>query len=409
MPANPANRPGLPVAAGAAPLLLAVLLMLAVTASIAPGSSTAAVVEQTLTDSPAEVKSSWTRADRLAAKPLDQPDPAKSAFDLPRFPGATTSAATGDFTPADASRLPERLHGKVFFRVGANRYSCSGTLVSSATGQTIFTAGHCVYDYEIRQFVTDFIFVPGYDSGNAPFGEYPATALATTQGWANRGDLSYDIGIASLAGTPTKDLGGSEKVAFNRSTKNRSYKIYGYPADPQPLYDGEKLIGCKSEAAGRDVGSPRPIVAYPCNMSHGASGGSWMSGGYLSAVFSYIHCDSSAATCGYAFASYFSNAAKSLYTSDTAGGSVKPTVKVRYRPPAVVKKRSVLFKFAGTGSTPLTYRCKFDRRKYVDCGNRVKISRLTNGRHRLKVRSIDQTGRLSSRVITRKFRVSVKS
>jgi len=389
--------------------LLAAALLLVAAAAIAPGSSAGAVVEHEVKASPGQVESSWTRADFQAARPPQLPVPTENTFDVPQFPDASVSAATGDFIPPDSSKLPERLHGKVFFRIGSNRYACSGTLVSSAKGNSVYTAGHCVYDADTKQFVTEFIFVPGYNQGAEPFGEYAATSLATTQGWANRGDLSYDIGVASLDGTPAADLGGSEKVAFNQSTAGRDYTIYGYPADPQPLYDGEQLIGCRSESTGRDTGSPPTIVAYPCNMSHGASGGSWMSGGYLNAVFSYIYCDDSPKTCGYVFASYFSNAAKALYTSDTVGGSVEPTVKVKYSPPKIVRKRKVIVKLGGSGSTPLTYRCKFDTQSYVDCGARVTISRLTPGKHKLKVRSIDQTDRLSPGTKTVKFRVSLKS
>ena len=82
-----------------------------------------------------------------------------------------------------------------------------------------------------------------------------------------------------------------------------------------------------------------------------------------------------------------------------------PMPAVTHSPPAVVRKRKVVFRLAGSGSTPLTYRCKFDQQPAVACGARVTISRLTVGSHRLKVRSIDQTGRLSPKMITRKFKV----
>jgi hypothetical protein len=108
--------------------------------------------------------------------------------------------------------------------------------------------------------------------------------------------------------------------------------------------------------------------------------------------------------CGFTFGPYFSNQAKALYTYPAVGGSVKPTVRFVSGPGKRVKARSVKFRVRGSGSTPLSYRCKLDRQRSVNCGPSIRVTRLSRGKHVLKVVARDQTNK-QSRTIARTFRV----
>lgn len=385
-------------------LSLGLLVLLGAGFAEASPSTTHRVAE-----SPAEIKSSWTRSDIRNARPMSPrvPSTPTPRLSAPAQPTAKISASDGDFFPGPVTELPLRLHGKVFFRMGLVAYECSATLVESKNGNSVFTAGHCIYDPETGQWASDFLFVPGYENGSEPFGRYAATAIQVAPGWRVGGDFSSDIGVATLAGTPSADLGGAEKIAFDMDITGRRYTLYGYPGKPDPPYDGERLIGCRVNVIGRGSGDPPTIVANPCMMAQGGSGGAWMLGRYLNSVFSYIYCDSVPTLCGNVYGPYFSDAAKQLYMSEEVGGAIRPSVRFTFKPPNKVTKRKVLFKFTGEGSTPLGYRCRFDRRPFTDCRARTTISRLRPGKHALRVRSIDQTGQLSRNVITRKFRVSL--
>lgn len=387
-------------------VLLAGLTTLMVAVCFAsPADAAPAVAEHTVKADPEKIADSWTTEDLLAARPAAMPKPPAAAFDVPDL-DASVSARSGDFYPPDPTAYPERLHGKVFFSLGDARYQCSGTLVDSRHGNVVYTAGHCVWDKETKAWVNDLVFIPGYQDGTSPFATYAATSLSSPKGYVNHDDFSYDIGMITLAGTPEADLGGSRQIAFNLRATGRRYKVYGYPAAPDPPYNGEKLVGCRSTVATRDKGRPSPIGITPCNMQQGASGGGWITdGNYLNSITSYTYCASDPDLCGFLFGPYFSKAAKALYTSKASGGSVTPSLRLRSAPRRKVRKRRVHFKFGGTGSTPISFLCKYDRRKYVSCDARTSIRRLTVGRHTLKVRSIDQTGRRSKRKITRVFRV----
>ncbi len=379
---------------------LALLILL-----VCPPWASAEPVSKHIAKAPATVKSSWGTADFLAAEPAPGSVSPAASFDLPDYPAASASASSGDFAVADPSAYPNRLQGKVFFRIGDTAYQCSGTLVSSRRGNLIYTAGHCVFDQGTADFVQDLVFVPGYLKGETPFGFFAATNLITTRGWAQDGSYSYDIAVATLAGEPTADLGPGRKLAFDLKPVGRKYTIYGYPADPEPRYDGEGLIGCHSTVVGRDKGNPSPLTANPCFMGHGASGGGWITGGYLNSVTSYFYCDIEPSTCGYLFGPYFSDAAKMLYTGKTAGGSVKPKARFLYKPPHRVRKRKVLFRFTAEASTPVEYECRLDGRRFESCGARTTVSRLSPGRHILRVRTTDQTGKRAPGLLKRSFRV----
>lgn len=365
------------------------------------------IVEHVVESPPAEIESSWTAADLRNAIPADA-DPsvaAATAFDTPSFPDASVSARAGDFFVKDATAYPNTLQGRVFFRVGDLIYTCSATLISSRYGNAVFTAGHCVYDLDAKSFASAFIFAPGYRDGGA-VNLYAATTLATTKKWIKTGSFAGDIGIATLSGTPVADLGGARPVAFNLNPKGRKYTIYGYPSTPNPPYTGERLAGCRARFAGRDQGRPRTIAGYPCRMGHGTSGGGWLSHGYLATVSSYYYCDDRPKTCGYLFAPYFGKLAMRLFTRPAVGGSIDPRIAIVKHPKRKTSKRTVRFRFFGLTSTLLKWRCKFDHRRYVKCGARTSIRRLSPGRHTLRVKARDQTGRRA--VNSLRFRFFVK-
>lgn len=344
----------------------------------------------------------------LNAEPVDQPRP-EGAFDIPGMgQDASSSAATGDFIPGNTSVYPQRIHGKIFFRIGSDNFTCSGTIVESAGQNVVFTAGHCVYD-QIAGFVNEVAFVPGYENGNSPYGIFSGSQWFTTPRWASSGSNSYDIGVVALQ-EPVEAL-GSRKIAFDLNPvvnkRKREYTIYGYPSKPAELFDGQTLQGCRVAFSSYDRTPPNiaplPMRAGPCRMQQGASGGGWVTlGNFLSSVVSYGYCDNLPKDCGKIYGPVFSNAAKALYVR--AGGSVPPTVKVLAGPPQMVSKRKVSFRFGGTASTLIGFTCQLDRQRKVGCSSRISISRLTPGRHTLKVSAYDQTGRVT-RQIVRNFRV----
>ena len=420
------HRAGATVLTG---LLISILLAFAGTADAAgivdrggpspkvSGGSPASVVGRAVA-APASADTIWTPERMASARPAGMPAP-EAAFDIPAPGAASASAAaaastfaTGDFTPGNVTSFPQVVHGRIFFTIGAGTFSCSGTLVESLNRNVVFTAGHCVYDVASKSWVQNLIFVPGYENQVEPFGRATATFLYTTGQWIKSGSGSYDIGVLTLD-RPLEEELGARKLAFDLSPKFRSgrarpYTVYGYPAKPANLFNGEVLQACRTLAYGRDrIGgnlAPLPIRAAPCKMRQGASGGGWVTlGNYLNSVVSYGYCDEIKSLCGNVFGPYFSNAARSLYVR--AGGAAAPTVELLKAPPKVVRKRKVNFSFGGKFSTLPGFACKLDRKPEGGCSANTSIVRLTPGKHTLRVRAIDQTGQFSRRKIFHEFRV----
>ena len=201
--------------------------------------------------------------------------------------------------------------GRVFFTVNGSNSSCSATAVSSANRSTVITAGHCVKI--TGRFHQNWVFVPGYDNGNAPFGTWTARQVFLTPQWMSSEDLSFDIGavvVNDLDGALLTDVVGGQGVAFNQSRGQDMY-AFGWPAAGP--YDGTTMIYCSGTTF--DATLTTGIGMY-CDLTAGASGGAWLqqfdesSGtGVLASVNSY----KMNFVPDYVFGPYFGMDAQNLY------------------------------------------------------------------------------------------------
>lgn len=162
--------------------------------------------------------------------------------------------------------------GKVFFTLDNIDYQCSGSSVKAKNKDLVVTAGHCV-NAGPGAFATNFIFIPAYHAGSAPFGKFAARKLTTTTQFKNKGDLNYDVGLAvvnTVGGKHLADVVGSQGIAFNQPRKQLVYS-FGYPAAPP--YDGTSLASCQGTTIDDTQGSADE--GLDCNMTGGSSGGPW--------------------------------------------------------------------------------------------------------------------------------------
>ncbi|WP_049568894.1 trypsin-like serine peptidase [Nonomuraea sp. SBT364] len=229
----------------------------------------------------------WTPARMAAARPLDvaapragratsaaeptkgtpwtAPPTGASGVQLRQAPNSGGRPWTGDGVVTKAT-------GRVFFTTQGRNASCSGSAVTSDNKSVVLTAGHCVKMG--GAFHTNWVFVPGYDAGQRPFGTWAATRLLTTQEWNSGEDINFDVAaavVAPLEGRSLTDVVGGQGVAFNQPRRRQMY-AFGYPAAAP--YDGSELVYCSGRAfddflLSRDLG-------LTCDMTGGSSGGPWM-------------------------------------------------------------------------------------------------------------------------------------
>jgi hypothetical protein len=305
-------------------------LAAAVTLSIAPGAGAApsGSISHSIPQDPEQVRDYWTPERMRKADPLEAPTgkaATKSATPTPR-------AATPDQELPEGLEMtyPYRIHGRLFLHIEGDDASCSATVVTSFTRNLILTAGHCVVDPGVSGpvWASNLLFVPAYRNGSHPFGVYPGNSSGAPAIWAFEGGLAFDIGVVNLApgaGGLIQDQLGSRGIAFNRAPKSyrgKTFQLFGYPASPPGIYDGERPIICNSQFRGIEAFSGA-LVTSPCHQQEGASGGGWvMSGGIVNSVTSHSGCFNPSAACDLVSGTYLGNAALKLWSA-AAGGLPK--------------------------------------------------------------------------------------
>ncbi|WP_347110213.1 hypothetical protein AAHB33_05745 [Paenarthrobacter sp. S56] len=218
---------------------------------------------------------------------------------------------------ANQSETPVKHIGKVFFTLGGANYVCSGNSVTSANKSTVSTAGHCVNEGP-GAYATNFVFVPAYLNGSAPYGKWTARALYSPTQWASNGNMQYDTAFAvmnTLNGQKLADVVGASGVQFN-AARGLAYKSFGYPAAAP--FNGESLKSCSGTATNDPYNPQFNTQGIPCNMTGGSSGGPWIIGtsstGYQNSINSYGYGSNSTTMYG----PYWGTVIQSTYNTASA-------------------------------------------------------------------------------------------
>ena len=272
----------------------------------------------------AAVRSYWTPERMRAAEPIEPP--ASVGAGSVSEPAETAAIAPDQETnPALDTVFPQRVHGRLFVVLDGRDATCSATVVDSEGRDLIVTAGHClVIPGEVSGgrgiiFASQVAFVPAYRNDVRPFGTYVGTRFATPRVFAQSADIAFDFGAVELAPGPTgpiQDALGARGIAFNRSVRsfrNDEFEIYGYPAKPEPGYDGERMIVCFSQFQGFERFTGAPVIG-PCNQQEGSSGGGWVRNGRVESVVSHAGC-ATPTGCTLISGSYFGEAEFRVYRS----------------------------------------------------------------------------------------------
>lgn len=256
-------------------VLLAAGALLAGTVTAA---SSSAAAESPSSFRPRQTPGFWTAERMRQATPLDvaaspagfRAAPATTALPT-RVPPTSPTAFPQPGGAWTAGGAVVKTSGRVFFTFQGRTASCSGDSITSQNGSTVITAGHCV-KYQ-GAWHTDWIFVPGYDNGSAPYGQWPATKTFATDQWAASEDMNTDVGLAVVAplnGRKLSQVVGAQGIQFNGAYNRKTYS-FGFPAAAP--YDGTKLVYCSANT-GKDFLLTKDH-SMSCNMTGGSSGGPW--------------------------------------------------------------------------------------------------------------------------------------
>jgi hypothetical protein len=173
---------------------------------------------------------------------------------------AGTVAPTGDGNKTAGTsknvNLPTNV-GKVFFQVEGKPYWCSGTSIQSKYRNLVATAGHCVYDTDKNTYVDNFVFIPGYYQGKAPWGIYVGSKVNLHDDFTVYEDYDYDYAFVNVYNgvkqTSEKEV---DKKTFDAS-KGQKYAVDKKVSKDEDLdWLGHGGVGYSKDAVAQEVVGP---------------------------------------------------------------------------------------------------------------------------------------------------------
>jgi hypothetical protein len=208
------------------------------------------------------------------------------------------AGSNGDVSPSLA--IPAAI-GRVFFYDPAlgGYASCSGATINNPEGDMVTTAGHCVNTGD-NEWMQDWVYVPAYYYGNAPYGIWAEDELTSFYGWILGGNFNYDVGIANVYNpdnpfTLVENTGGNglEWDETDCYCYAPDVAAWGYPAANG--FNGEDAWYCLNSPTSILFSSyPQfpPVLTQlitPCAPldNGGSSGGPWFAGFNTSTLLGY--------------------------------------------------------------------------------------------------------------------------
>ncbi|HEX8094798.1 trypsin-like serine peptidase [Jatrophihabitans sp.] len=239
--------------------------------------------------------------------------PSAATKPLPQSQGSARSRS-GDVSTMAVSA--SATVGRAFFHNPTDGldYSCSASALNSGSKELVLTAGHCVHGGAGGTWATNWVFVPLYNYGSQPYGQWSAKYFTTFNSWMSSSDLNRDVAMVTMwpngSGALVNVVGGNG-LAWNWGFYN-PVTILGYPA--QYPYDGGWQWACQGTTTR--FGSEYK-VALQCGFTGGSSGGPWLlqydnnTGlGYANGAMSTLEPST-----GWNRASYFDDAVYNMYAS----------------------------------------------------------------------------------------------
>lgn len=178
---------------------------------------------------------------------------------------------------------PYRAAGKLFFLEGSAVYVCSASLIKPGV---VVTAAHCVANYGQQQFYSNWVFVPAYNNGQAPYGIWHTVNATVMTTYYDGTDNCYQYGVicpddmavllmTQNSGYYPGQLTGWFGYGWNGYSYNSSGQALitqlGYPV----ALDGGRLME-RNDSQGFEDATLSSNTVIGSLMTGGSSGGPWL-------------------------------------------------------------------------------------------------------------------------------------
>lgn len=248
--------------------LFAAALSMAAAASLALTAGSASAAGQ---EAPETLAVKQETAPGAVKALLDHWTPARMRTAIQQTPDQTEAAGAAAAGPTVDTV------GKIFFdHPNGTPDVCSGAAIDTPASTLVMTAGHCLHEGPGGGWMTNVVFVPAYENGDAPLGVFAAWNVATDSLWSAEGDWEHDYGMIITydngAGEHVADAAGGFGVVANQGAIN-DVTIIGYPAAAP--YDGKHQEKCNDIT--EPTSPPQNMISAHCpNMVAGSSGSPWL-------------------------------------------------------------------------------------------------------------------------------------
>jgi hypothetical protein len=221
--------------------------------------------------------------------------PLAVGYDYPP-PQTTFKVLSALYGSSTDSVFPYMAVGRVFFSDATNNYSCTGAAIGN---RAVLTAGHCVSD-GAGKFFKNWVFVPSYKNGAAPYGKWSATEFLVFDAYHTDSEMGRDVAFAVVKDISGKKL--AQKVGFlgfkYNQTRILHWNMFGYPVGSP--FNGKLLIETQASVSVTDTSCKPSTSGAGTRQTSGSSGGPWLkdfvpegSGNcnYANGVVSYHYTD----------------------------------------------------------------------------------------------------------------------
>lgn len=136
----------------------------------------------------------------------------------------------------------------------------------------IITAGHCVFDSFINEWMKEIVVIPGRNGDVEPFGRYVSGKFCSMERWTSAGDENYDIGAIFLSEDLDSSLGSFAFGSYPDSDlSSQMINISGYPictVGEEQMHHANRINSITTHKLYYDVDteggqSGSPIWFYP--------------------------------------------------------------------------------------------------------------------------------------------------
>jgi V8-like Glu-specific endopeptidase len=137
----------------------------------------------------------------------------------------------------------------------------------------VITAAHCVHGGSGKQWMQNWVFQPGYQSGTAPAGTFPALRPWAQTTWVTSSDHHFDYAFVT---TGNNEFGQRlvDRVGGNGLTINPGRPFVTAIGYPSNFNGGEQQASCQVTLRARSTSNTDQELN--CFMGAGASGQPWL-------------------------------------------------------------------------------------------------------------------------------------